>query len=227
MRALERPVGTSSTRRPLAERLLRRRPKTAWGVAVVAPLLITLVERAFASSIPPAGTLFVTLLVVVVVALIGGARAALTAILVTLIAQEILFTFPYGSLTNHEPAQVFVLVSFVVIGAGIGIVVDELAWLATEQAALRRIAALVAGGMPPTELFSAVAQEVAALLVADSAVVGRLEPDGLLTILARRGRRVAPLVTGERREVQPHTAMAMVVLSAQPARTDDDRHAAR
>jgi signal transduction histidine kinase len=227
MRALERPVGTTSIRRPLAERLPRRRPKAAWAIAVVAPLLITLVQRAVGPSVPPAGTLFVMLLVVVVVALVGGARPALAAILVSLTAQEVIFTFPYGSLTNREPAQVSVVVAFVLIGGAIGILVDELAWLTTEQAALRRIAALVAGGMPPTELFSAVAQEVAVLLVADTAIVGRLEPDGLLTILARRGRRAAPLVIGERREVQPATALASVVLSARPARTDDGRRAPR
>ena len=160
MSALER-LGASSAQRPFAERLPRRRRKTAWGIAVVAPLLITLGARVLGSSVPPATILFATLLVVVVVALIGGVRPAFTAIVVGLLAQEVFFTFPYGSLTNRQPAQLSVLVVFVVIGAGIGILVDELARLTTEQAALRRIATLVARGMPPAELFSAVAEEVA------------------------------------------------------------------
>jgi uncharacterized protein YoaH (UPF0181 family) len=67
---------------------------------------------------------------------------------------------------------------FVIIGAGIGLLVDELARLTTEQAALRRIAALVARGMPPAQLFSTVAKEVSALLHADGAMVAQLEPDG-------------------------------------------------
>jgi len=158
--------------------------KTAWVAAVACPLLLTLGQRALSSSVPPATTLFVILLVVVVVALLGGVRPALAATLTGLIAQEVLFEFPYGSLNNHEPAQVSVLVVFVVIGAGIGILVDELARLHTEQAALRRLAALVARGVRPAELFSAVANEVASLLDVDSALVARLDPDGVLTILA-------------------------------------------
>jgi uncharacterized protein YoaH (UPF0181 family) len=128
---------------------------------VAAPLLITLGARALGSSVPPATTLFVTLLVVVLGALLGGARPALAAIAVGLVAQEVLFSFPYGSLTNHKPAQISVLVAFVAIGAGIGILVDELARLTSEQAALKRIATLVARGVPPAELFAAVAEEVA------------------------------------------------------------------
>jgi signal transduction histidine kinase len=220
-----RLVRASSARRPFAARLPRRRRNTAWGIAVVAPLLITLAARVLGSSVPPATTLFVTLLVVVVAAVIGGAGPALTAVVVGLVAQEVFFSFPYGSLTNREPAQVSVLVVFVIIGAGIGFLVDELARLTTEQAALRRIATLVARGSPRSELFSAVAEEVAALLVADSAFVGHLEPDGLLTILAARGRGAAAVVIGERREVPPHTPVATVVLSAQPARTDEDERA--
>jgi signal transduction histidine kinase len=215
----------SSVPRPFAERLPRRRRKIAWGIAVVAPLLITLGARVLGSSVPPATTLFVTLLVVVVAALIGGVGPALTAIVVGLLAQEVFFTFPYGSLTDRKPAQVSVLVVFVIIGAGIGFLVDELARLTREQAALRRIATLVARGKPPVELFSTVAEEVAALLVADSAFVGHLEPDGRLTILAARGRGAAAVAVGERREVPPHTPEATVVLSAQPARTDDDERA--
>jgi K+-sensing histidine kinase KdpD len=168
MRAVVQLARASSVPRPFAERLPRRRRKIAWGIAVVAPLLITLGARVLGSSVPPATTLFVTLLVVVVAALIGGAGPALTAIVVGLVAQEVFFTFPYGSLNDRKPAQVFVLVVFVIIGAGIGFLVDELARLTAEQAALRRIATLVARGKPPVELFSTVAEEVAALLVADT-----------------------------------------------------------
>lgn len=188
MSALERPASASSTQRPFAERLPRRRRKTAWVIAVVAPLLITLGSRLLGSSVPPATILFVTLLIVVVAALIGGAGPAFTAIVVGLVAQEVFFGFPYGSLTDRRPAQVSVLVVFVVIGAGIGLLVDELGRLTTEQAALRRIATLVARGRPRAELFSAVADEVAALLGADGACVAHLESDGFVTILAAGGR---------------------------------------
>jgi len=108
-----------------ALRLPQRRRRAAWAIAVAGPTLITLGSRLLRSSVPPASALFSILLVVVVVALVGGWRPALTAVVVGLVAQEVLFTFPYGSLTNRQPAQVSVLVVFVVIGAGIGILVDE------------------------------------------------------------------------------------------------------
>jgi signal transduction histidine kinase len=214
----------SSAPWPFAERLPRRRRKTAWGIAVVWPLLITLGARLLGSSVPPATTLFVTLLVIVVAALIGGAGPALMAVVVGLLAQEVFFTFPYGSLTNHKPAQVSVLIAFVIIGAGIGILVDELARLTTEQAALRRIATLVARGMPPAQLFSAVAKEVSALLGADAAMIAHLEPDGFVTTVAAGGR-AGQYVVGERVQVAPPMAMATVVRTRRPARTDDYAHA--
>lgn len=64
----------------------------------------------------------------------------------------------------------------------------ELARLADEQAALRRVATLVAEGGPPSELFAKVAEEVASLLGRhiDSAIL-RYEPDGTATVLATYG----------------------------------------
>jgi signal transduction histidine kinase len=222
MSALARSLSAFSTRRPFAERLPRRRRKTAWVMAVSGPLLITLGSRLVGLSVvPPATILFATLLVAVVVALIGGIGPALVAIVVGLFAQELVFTFPYGSLNNRDPAQISVLVVFVVIGAGIGIVVDELNRLSTEQAALRRIATLVAQGIPPAELFAAVAEEVARLVDADAALVARLEPDGVATIVAAGGERADEHAVGEGWQVEPPMAIAGVVLTGQPARTDD------
>jgi two-component system sensor histidine kinase KdpD len=96
MMALERLVGASSPQRPLAERLPRRRRMAAWVIAVVAPLLITLGARLLGSAVP-ATILFVTLLVVVVAALIGGTGPAFTAIVVGLLAQEVFFSFPMAA----------------------------------------------------------------------------------------------------------------------------------
>jgi signal transduction histidine kinase len=146
--------------------------------------LITLGSRLFDSSVPPASALFSILLVVVVVALVGGWRPALLAVVIGLLAQEVLFTFPYGSLNNHEPAQLSVLVAFVIIGAGVGILVDELARLTEEQAALRRIAMLVATEAPIDTLFTAVTGEVGRLLRVDFVGLGRFGPEGTMTAVA-------------------------------------------
>ena len=53
-----------------------------------------------------------------------------------------------------------------------------------EQAALRRVATLVARGIDPAEIFSAVAEEIRRLLDADHAGIGRYDPDGTSVVVA-------------------------------------------
>jgi signal transduction histidine kinase/uncharacterized protein YoaH (UPF0181 family) len=60
---------------------------------------------------------------------------------------------------------------------------EDLRRLADEQAALRRVATLVARGVPPAQLFEAVSAEVARLVPADGAALTRYEPDGTLIAL--------------------------------------------
>jgi GAF domain-containing protein len=59
--------------------------------------------------------------------------------------------------------------------------------LAEEQAALRRVATLVARGRPPAEVFAAVTEEVARLLCVECAIMNRYEPDGTITTIAGWG----------------------------------------
>jgi signal transduction histidine kinase len=61
---------------------------------------------------------------------------------------------------------------------------DELAQLADEQGALRRVATLVAAGAPPAGVFEAVSAEVAALIGADGSALTRYEPDGTITTVS-------------------------------------------
>ena len=49
--------------------------------------------------------------------------------------------------------------------------------LATEQAALRRVATLIARETPPEEVFAAVTQEIGEVLGVDATHLGRFEPD--------------------------------------------------
>ena len=64
---------------------------------------------------------------------------------------------------------------------------DELGQLAEEQAALRRLATAVARGVPPAQIFRAVAEEVGPLLGADDAAVVRFEADRTATVVAGVG----------------------------------------
>jgi len=60
---------------------------------------------------------------------------------------------------------------------------DGLRLLADEQAALRRVATLVARDAPPGEVFEAVAREVGKLFDTDITVVGRYDADGAATAI--------------------------------------------
>jgi PAS domain S-box-containing protein len=66
---------------------------------------------------------------------------------------------------------------------GVGRDVTDARRAADEQAALRRVATLVAKGVAPAAIFAAVAQEVRALLEAASASVVRCESDGSTAVL--------------------------------------------
>ena len=52
------------------------------------------------------------------------------------------------------------------------------------EAALRRVAKLVAGGAPPEELFAAVTEEAGRLLQTDQTMMIRYEADGTVTLVA-------------------------------------------
>src|SRR4029079_11834827 len=61
---------------------------------------------------------------------------------------------------------------------------EELTRLAEEQAALRRVATLVAMDAPAAELFEAVCVEVARLVPAEGSALARFETDGMVTALS-------------------------------------------
>jgi hypothetical protein len=104
---------------------------------------------------------------------------------------------------------------------------DELRRLAQEQAALRRVATLVAHWMPPAEVFTAVAHEVRHVLGADATNIVRLDPDGAVTVLTRVGEHQAELPVGSRWKPEPPVAVAVVLRTGRPARCDDFRRLAR
>src|SRR5947209_6554013 len=92
--------------------------------------------------------------------------------------------------------------------------------LAEEQAALRRLATLVARGVQPESVFAAVAEEVGRLLSVDYAHVGRYEPDGAVTFLAAAGRTDRVLSAGTRLKLGGKNVSTLVFETRRPARTD-------
>jgi GAF domain-containing protein len=95
-----------------------------------------------------------------------------------------------------------------------------LAGLAMEQAALRRVATLVARGVPPEEVFAAVVTEVGQLLAVDLATLGRYEPDGTLTFVASLGNAPKPFPAGSRRRLGGNNLGTIVFETGRPARLD-------
>jgi GAF domain-containing protein len=95
-----------------------------------------------------------------------------------------------------------------------------LARLAEEQAALRRVATLVARGAAPEKVFAAVAEEVGQLLPVDSAALCRYESDGALTFVAQWGSAAAGFPVGSRWVLGGHNLGSLVFQTGRPARVD-------
>ena len=93
--------------------------------------------------------------------------------------------------------------------------------LAEQQGALRRVATLVARGVTPSEVFSAVAGELARVLDGYTSAVVRYQADGAAVLLAAReepGMMTMPV--GERFSFEGENVAAMVLRSGSPARMD-------
>jgi signal transduction histidine kinase len=97
---------------------------------------------------------------------------------------------------------------------------DELGVVAELQASLRRIATLVARGVPPSEVFSAVVGEVSRCLGVHHSVLFRYEPDGTAYLVADRdddpGMKNMPV--GERFSLDGESVTAMIFRTGRAAR---------
>ena len=94
--------------------------------------------------------------------------------------------------------------------------------IAEEQAALRRVAVLVAQGEPPEEVFAAVAAEAGQVLHAQHAFIGRYDPDGTLTVVAASSSAAAVLIpVGTRFSTGGRNLITLVLQTGRPARFDD------
>jgi PAS domain S-box-containing protein len=98
---------------------------------------------------------------------------------------------------------------------------EQLARLAKEQAALRRVATLVARESPPAEVFAAVAHELGRLLDATATRLVRYEPDETATIVSSWGRLAGTVPAGTRMPLGGLNVISLVARTARPARIDD------
>ncbi|HKR98786.1 MAG TPA: GAF domain-containing protein, partial [Candidatus Dormibacteraeota bacterium] len=94
--------------------------------------------------------------------------------------------------------------------------------IAEEQAALRRVATLVAAGAPPSRLFESVTCEVGRLIGADAASMTRVEPGADVTSLGLWSRANGYQRVGTRYRRDPGTLAALILETGLPARINFD-----
>jgi signal transduction histidine kinase len=97
----------------------------------------------------------------------------------------------------------------------------EISELLENQAALRRVATLVARDTPAAEVVSAVGSEVGKVLGAVATVIVRLDPDGLVTVVARTGAHRDRVAEGTRWKIEPPHVIATALATGEPAALDD------
>jgi signal transduction histidine kinase len=97
----------------------------------------------------------------------------------------------------------------------------ELREYAEEQAALRRVATLVARAAPPPQVLTAVTEEAGRLLHTDHATMGRYGPDGSITVVATWASAGAAFPVGTRWSLGGQNLHTAVFQSRRPARIDD------
>jgi signal transduction histidine kinase len=128
---------------------------------------------------------------------------------------------PLGPATESKMAAFTELVATAISNAEARV---ELGLLAEEQAALRRVATLVARGRPPAEVFAKVAEEVGRLLGVESAWMQCYEPDGNSTVVAIWGELAEAFPVGTHLDLEGENVGAIVRDTGQPARIDDYSH---
>ena len=98
----------------------------------------------------------------------------------------------------------------------------ELRGFAEEQAALRRVATLVARGMPPEDVFAAVTAEAGRVLGVDFTTLYRYHPDGAMTVVGAWSRSGAPVhfPVGTRLPAGGPNLHTQIFQTRQPGRLD-------
>ena len=92
--------------------------------------------------------------------------------------------------------------------------------LAGEQAALRRVATLVARETAPEDVFASVTEEVGRLLEIDIATMLRYETDGTATVVAARSNSHPFIPVGTRLNLEGENVAGAVMRTGRPARVD-------
>jgi len=167
-------------RRGRASALSGRRRAAGWLVALLGPVLLTVVLSTFRDVVGLPTELMLFLALTVLVALVGGLWPAVVSAVVGFLLLNWFFTLPTGKLTVAEPENALALGVFVLVAAGVASVVDLAARRTTEAFRARAEASALA----------AVSRSVLSNEDTAAAVVARLRETFTLdavALLARQG----------------------------------------
>ena len=226
-RAVERPEA------PAASRGAAHAAKgLALGLAEVAVVTVVVVWLKAVVPVEALASLYVLAVLPIAVGW-GFALAVVVAVLSTLMF-DLFVTPPLFALTVTDAdtvAQLIISVLTAYVVSGLAARAErrrreaeslaaEVRGIAEEQAALRRVATLVAQGRAPEEVFAAVTAEVRKLVAVEMTAMGRYDPDGVVTM-------VGWSVTDPDPAPPPRTALdgrnvtTLVFETGRPARIDD------
>ena len=196
------------------------------GAALASTTLITAVTAVIAllePEVPALGLGVLYLLAVVPIAVGYGSALASAVSLASMAAFSYFFLPPRYSLDPGTSERWAVLVAFLVSALVISQLAARLrrgarrsARLADEQAALRRVATLVARGDAPPEVFAAVAREVGLLLGLDATHMARYEPDGTATAVAAWSPAADQIPLGTRVDLEGESIAGLVFRTGRP-----------
>jgi signal transduction histidine kinase len=242
-------VGPAPMRARLLSVLLHpKSPPLALGLVVATSLIAaeSLVVYLLKQVAPGNAFGVVYLLGVLLVSTVWGFGVALATSVASAIAFDYFRTWP-GDLIPSEPQNVAVIAVFLVVA----LLANTLAYLARtraveadqrrreadlaadwarvlaeQQTTLRRVATLVARGVDPSEVFSAVTGELAGCLGVCNAALFRYEPHGAALLLTAHDEPgVTTMPVGECFSVEGENVAAMVLRTGRAARMDSHDNA--
>jgi signal transduction histidine kinase len=208
-------------------------PVLAAGVSFIAGSALFAV---MAAAIPIRGVVILTIIWCLLWAAVVGVSAwklgplfGVPFALAAAVSIDSFYIAPYRPFDSHDWVNYLVTAMYIAIGVFVGAILQatqrrvattETARdaLADEQAALRRIAILIAKGAAPEEVFTAVAREMRTYIAADITRIIRINPDGTATLVGGTsvGDRTGPLGP-----IEPGLATAEVQRTGKTARVDD------
>ena len=193
------------------------RRRTAWLVAIGAPIVLSLCLWPARTSFGLTGFLLWALVVVVVVAVVGGFRPSLLAVAVSTVA-AVFFTPPYGTLSVDLHPDLLAIVAFLAVAVISSLLVDELARTAQEQAVLRKVATLAAGPASSSALFASVVDEIGDLFTVDLVLLIRYHPDATAGVVGSWRRTDDPLPVGTRSPLGGDNLTSRIAKTSAPSR---------